>query len=414
MNHIITASQIDRHSNHRQAFDLALFGFGCIGRGLWAVLNETQGVRGKIVRICVRQRDKPRPLGAEYFTFDAQEIFASNVSVIVELIDRADDAWHIVRQALEQGKSVVSANKKMIAEHFAELIALQQQTGAALLYEGAACGSIPIIRNLEEYYDNDTLTDLTAICNGTTNYILSRMYRDASEFDRILADAQRLGFAESDPTLDIDGWDAKYKLLILTGHAFGLILKPEEIVNVGIRQVCAADLAFAREKGYKIQLLARSYRRSDGMVISYVLPAFIDSQHPFYYVHDEFNAVSLTAAFAERQLFVGKGAGGYPTAAAVLSDLSALNYGYRYSYNKCLQSDEVAFTLDERIRVFVRYTSSSTLVQELDFNPIQIRYHSSSYNYLIGYLHLGQVHALQERLRSEQVLIALWPDESAD
>ena len=409
MNPQLIAPQFQSKPAQRIAFDIGLFGFGCIGQGLWGVLNETQGVTGRIARICVRQPDKARPLDGHHFIFDADQLLSSELPVVVELIDRADDAWDIVREALKRGKSVVSANKKMIAEHFEELIALQSETGAALLYEGSACGSIPIIRNLEEYYDNDALTDLTAICNGTTNYILSRMYREGSEFSQVLADAQRLGFAESDPTLDIDGWDAKYKLLILTGHAFGLILRPEDILNIGIRQVGAADLAFAREKGLKIQLLARSYRRADGQVVSYVLPAFIDSSHPFFYVQDEFNAVSLTAAFAERQLFVGKGAGGYPTAAAVLSDLSALNHGYRYEYKKYQQDGQAQQASDELLRVFFRFGTSNPFVESVEFDRIYIQYQSQGYNYLIGDLRLSHIFSLQDRFRSESVLLALWP-----
>jgi homoserine dehydrogenase len=154
---------------------LGLFGFGVVGQGLYDVLHKTKGINAEVVRICVKHKDKPRPIDAGYFTFEKDDILNDNtLDVVVEMIDNADEAFDIVSTALKNGKSVVSANKKMISEHFQELYDLQRKHNVSFLYEASACGSIPVIRNLEEYYDNDLLESFEGICNGTTNYILTK------------------------------------------------------------------------------------------------------------------------------------------------------------------------------------------------------------------------------------------------
>jgi homoserine dehydrogenase len=177
----------------------------------------------------------------------------------------------LFRPPLRKGKAVVSANKKMIAEHFAELLQLQKEFGVPLLYEGACCASIPIIRNLEEYYDNDMLTAVEGIFNGSTNYILTRMFEENCSFEAALKEAQEKGFAESDPALDVEGYDAKYKLSIILAHAFGLPVEPERVFNHGITHLSDFDLQYAREKGYRIKLVA-GCRKFGEQVFATVFP----------------------------------------------------------------------------------------------------------------------------------------------
>jgi homoserine dehydrogenase len=313
---------------------IGMFGYGVVGHGLYDVLHKTKGLNAEIVRIAVKHPDKKRDLPAELFTFDKNDILNDDtLDVVVELIDNADEAFDIVSTALKKGKAVVSANKKLIAEHLQELYDLQQKHNVPFLYEGSVCGSIPIIRNLEEYYDNDLLDSLEGICNGTTNYILTKTSEENLSYDDALKGAQQLGFAESNPTLDVKGFDAKFKLTILTLHTFGLIVKPENIFNFGIQNLSVADSTYAREKGFKIKLIAHTYR-TDDKVVSYVIPKFIKPDDLFYNVRNEFNAVQLGAAFSDKQFFLGKGAGSYPTGSAVLSDIAALNHHYRYEYKK--------------------------------------------------------------------------------
>lgn len=391
---------------------LGLFGFGCVGQGLYGVLNETRGIEAPIAKIAVKNRDKQRPIGPENFTYHAPELLQNpELNVIVELIDTADEAFEIVRSALTNGKAVVTANKKMVAEHLEELVALQQEHNVPLLYEASCAGSIPIIRNLEEYYDNDLLSGLSGILNGTCNYILSRMFNEGVAYEDVLQEAQRLGFAESDPTLDVDGFDAKYKLVILTTHAFGVFQQPEAVLNVGIRGVRAADFQFAREKGYKLQLVATSVKVAENQIASFVLPQFVAADHLLYGVDREFNGIIVEAGFAEQQFFVGKGAGSYPTASAVLSDVSALRYNYRYQYNKVRQADNLAPTTDVPLRVYLRYTPGQAIADELPFQEIAVRHNSSNLNYVVGDILLSDLLQQADELRKGEVFLGLMPEQ---
>jgi homoserine dehydrogenase len=332
---------------------LGLFGFGCVGQGLYHVLDETPGIKAEIKKICVKHKNKPRPLSEDLFTFDPSDVLNDpEIDVVVELIDDANAAFDIVRTALKMEKAVVTANKKMLAEHLEEIYDLQQQYGKPVLYEGSVCGSIPIIRNLEEYYDNDLLTGIEGIFNGSTNYILTKVFEERSSYTEALKTAQQLGFAESDPSLDVKGFDPKFKLVIAIAHTFGVFVKPEEIINIGIDRISDIDLKFARDNCYAIRLIARAFKVNN-QVFGFVAPQFIESTHPLYAVRNEYNAVQVQSAFAEQQLFVGKGAGSYPTGSAVLSDISALTYDYRYEYKKLHQIHDIKFSNGLIVEAFV-------------------------------------------------------------
>ncbi len=374
---------------------LGVFGFGVVGQGLYDVLHKTKGINAEVAKICVKHKDKPRPIGMEYFTFDKDEILNDDsLDAVIELIDNADEAFDIVSAALKKGKAVVSANKKMIAEHLTELYELQQKHNVSFLYEASVCGGIPIIRNLEEYYDNDLLSSLEGICNGTTNYILTKTSDEGLTYDAALKQAQELGFAESNPTLDVKGFDAKFKLVILVNHTFGLFVKPDDIFNFGIQNLSAADSTYAREKGYKIKLIAHTYR-TDNKIVAYVLPKFIREHDWFYEVRNEFNAVQLGAAFSDKQFFLGKGAGGHPTGSAVLSDISALSYNYRYEYKKIKQNGAIPFSNEHALNLYIRF-SDEKIIAELDVHDISERFTSSSARYVIGKVKLSRL--LQAKL----------------
>lgn len=370
---------------------IGVFGYGVVGHGLYDVLKQTKGLNAEIVRIVVKHRDKKRDLPVEFFSYDKNDILNDDtLDVVVELIDNADEAYDIVSTALKKGKAVVSASKKMIAEHLQELYDLQQKHNAPFLYEASVCGSIPVIRNLEEYYDNDLLGSLEGICNGTTNYILTKTSEENLSYDDALRQAQQLGFAESNPTLDVKGYDAKFKLVILTLHTFGLVVKPEDIFNFGIQNLSVADSTYAREKGFKIKLIAHTYRTPDNKVVSYVIPRFIKPHDLFYDVRNEFNAVQLGAAFSDKQFFLGKGAGSYPTGSAVLSDIAALSYNYRYEYKKVRQNGKVPFSNNHDLTLYIRYSHDSIL-EELDVHDISQRFTSNDTKYVIGKVNLSKL-----------------------
>ncbi|MBL0742423.1 homoserine dehydrogenase [Chryseolinea lacunae] len=393
------------HTKHRH-LKLGLFGFGCVGQGLYHVLDETPGIKAEIKKICVKTKNKERPLSEDLFTFSKEEILNDpEIDVVVELIDDANAAFDIVKTALQNGKAVVTANKKMLAEHLEEIYLLQKQTGKAVLYEGAVCGSIPILRNLEEYYDNDLLTGIEGIFNGSTNYILTKVFEERKSYADALQKAQELGFAESDPSLDVKGFDPKFKLVVAIAHTFGVFVKPEDVINIGIDRISDLDLKFARDNGYGIKLIARAFK-IENKVFGFVAPQFIESTHPLYAVRNEYNAVQVQSAFAEQQLFVGKGAGSYPTGSAVLSDISALTYDYQYEYKKLHQLHNLKFSNGLTVEAFVSF-DEGTNISMSDFEQLQSGYASNGKQYMVGKVSLEK---LQEWSTWDGVGVILAPN----
>lgn len=373
----------------RKKLNIGLFGFGCVGFGLYEVLQKTPGLKANIKNICVKDKNKKREIGAENFTFNKEDIFNDpEINVIVELIDDADAAYEIVTTALKSGKAVVSANKKMIAEHFEELLELQRKHNVPLLYEAACCASIPIIRNLEEYYDNDLLESIQGIVNGSTNYILTKTFKDNLSYEDALKEAQEKGFAESNPILDTGGFDAKYKLLILLAHSFGYIAKPNDLLNIGINNIGGLELKYAREKGLKIKLVAQAFKNADGNISAFVIPKFVDAEDRLFNVDDVFNGVITKTSFADEQFFVGKGAGAHPTASAVLSDISALSYDYQYEYKKIAQQENLSLSDDVNLKVFLRHSVKDVVVLKEKFLNIDESYLNQESGYITGIISL--------------------------
>jgi homoserine dehydrogenase len=389
----------------REKLRIGLFGYGCVGQGLHDVLNSSKGFKADIVKICVKDRTKKRRIDMSNFTYDKDEILNdSSINLIVELIDDADEAFKIVTTAMKSGKNVVTANKMMVAKHFKELVEMQRKYKVSLLYEASAGASIPIIRNLEEYYDNELLHSLRGILNGTTNYILTKMHNEGIPYDVALKEAQGKGFAESDPTLDVDGWDAKYKLCIITGHAYGLFLDPDEVFHYGIRGISGFDIQYAKEKGFKIKLVPYVGKTNESTITSFVLPRFISADKYLYNVDNEYNGVITEAAFADKQFFSGKGAGGHATGSAVLSDISANSYGYRYEYKKYQQGTVSNYTRNHKLEIYLRYKDEKD--RELfGFEEVSEYFSGKFSRYVIGVVNLERLFALREQLGSLDVFI---------
>lgn len=390
---------------------IGLFGFGCVGQGLYDIIEKTS-FPAEIVKICVKNPDKPRSIPLDYFTFDKKDLLENeDINIIVELIDDAEQAYLIVKEALKSGKDVVTANKKMVAEHLKEMVDIQKETGSSLLYEASVCGSIPIIRNLAEYYDNELLYSLSGIFNGSSNYILSKVIQENLSYQDALKQAQDLGFAETDPTLDVGGFDPKYKLCILTAHAYGILISPEDVFNYGIHGLSEHDIRFAQEKGYKIKLLASVERIHDQDITLYVMPFFIPEQHYLYYVEQEYNGVIVEAAFSDKQVFVGKGAGGHPTGSAVLSDISALRYDYRYAYRKHREGKPIKYTRSVKMEIYLRYEEEAD-IQLFDFEDIIEKYQGKSSSYVIGTVSLDKLFSILPEIREKNLFIANTGKES--
>lgn len=392
--------------------NIGLFGFGTVGKGLYDVLKKIQPENVSIVKVCVRNVAKHSAEAPELeFTSNADDIFTdSRINFIVELIDDAEAAYGIVKRALQAKIPVVSGNKKMLAQHIQGMIQLQRDNDTALLYDASACGSIPVIRNLEEYYDNDLLISVKGILNGSSNFILSKIFNEGMNYAEALKLAQDLGFAESDPTLDIGGWDSLFKLIIITIHAFGVYVEPEQIFTFGIGNMNEHDIQFAHEKRRRVKLVGWAEKVDEDKLVLSVMPHLLSKQKYIYSVEDEFNGVVIKGLFYYKQFMFGQGAGGFPTGSAVLSDITAQLYDYRYQYKKLQSQHQLHFTNDYKVRIYYRYDSPATL-NLLEFSTIHESYYSDTYKYVVGDIELSQLQAQAKSLRESNVFVCLYPED---
>lgn len=392
--------------------NIGLFGFGTVGKGLYDVLKKIQPENVSIVKVCVRNVAKHSAEAPELeFTSNADDIFTDpRINFIVELIDDAEAAYGIVKRALQAKIPVVSGNKKMLARHIQEMIQLQRDNDTALLYDASACGSIPVIRNLEEYYDNDLLISVKGILNGSSNFILSKIFNEGMNYAEALKLAQDLGFAESDPTLDIGGWDSLFKLIIITIHAFGVYVEPEQIFTFGISNMNEHDIQFAHEKRRRVKLVGWAEKVDEDKLVLSVMPHLLSKQKYIYSVEDEFNGVVIKGLFYYKQFMFGQGAGGFPTGSAVLSDITAQLYDYRYQYKKLQSPHQLHFTNDYKVRIYYRYDSPATL-NLLEFSTIHESYYSDTYKYVVGDIELSQLQAQAQSLRESNVFVCLYPED---
>lgn len=390
---------------------IGLFGFGTVGQGVYQVLGQTKNAHAEICKICVRNLNKPRKVHVptELLTDREEDIFADNsINLIVELVDDAQASYRIVTTALKKGIPVVSGNKTMIARHLPELIELQRTHNSALLYDASSCGSIPVIRNLEEYYDNDLLLEVKGILNGSTNYILSRVFDHGESYEAALKRAQELGFAESDPTFDIGGYDALFKLIIITVHALGRFVPAEEVFTVGISNIHDNDIKYAREKGTKIKLVAQVAKVSDSAFTMFVMPELVEKSKYIYSVDDEYNGVVIRGEYYDRQFMFGKGAGGFPTASSILSDIMSRLYDYKYAYKKMSYVDRPKYTTDIALRVYIRFRTTE-ITTLLKFNKIHELHLTTKDNYVIGDISLSDLIEHRELFDQPDVFIANIP-----
>ncbi|HUB52720.1 MAG TPA: homoserine dehydrogenase [Terracidiphilus sp.] len=309
---------------------IAIFGFGTVGSSVARILVESkpQGLELTHVfnRNVARKRADWVPAGVVW-SEDADAVLASDVDVIVELAGGLDPAGSWVRKALAAGKSVVTANKKLIAFHGNDLERLAQEKGGHLKYGAAVAGGIPVIPGLEQGLAGDRIQRIEGILNGTCNFILSKMEAGA-EYAPVLAEAQAKGYAEADPTEDVGGFDARAKLAILMRLALRVQIDPEEIVPRPITEVSAVDFSYARDLGCTIRQIARA-EENDGVIAATVGPMLVSQRSPLAWSQGTENMVIASGRYGGDVVFSGHGAGGHPTAVAVVSDLLALAHGSR-------------------------------------------------------------------------------------
>jgi len=314
----------------RDEVRVGILGFGIVGGGVYEVLTRhadaiTQrvGVPVRVARVAdidwAREREVQAP--EELRTTDAAEVYAGgDIDIVVETIGGTQPALEFVLAAIEHGKSVVTSNKELMAKHGAEILDAAAAQGVDVEFEGAVGGTIPVIRALKESLEANEIQEVTGILNGTTNYILTRMTREGLPFDEVLADAQRLGYAEADPTNDVEGIDAKYKIAILAAIAFGGRVNVDDISSEGIRGIAPTDIDYATQMGYAIKLLATARRDGEALDIR-VHPALVPMSHPLAQVNGVFNAIWVVGDACDQVMLYGRGAGALPTGSAVAGDV---------------------------------------------------------------------------------------------
>lgn len=311
--------------------NVALLGFGTVGQGTYELLTKNQelianrsGVAIKVKRIFVRNVDKYKEYelaNETSFTTDFQEILNDeSIQIVVEVMGGTDFAAQCVEQCLAAGKNVATANKDLLADQGPYLLDLASKNKVDLRYEASVLGGIPIIRTLYESLGGNKITELIGILNGTTNFILSNMTEKGAGYEEVLKEAQELGFAEADPTSDVEGYDAARKLAILSSIAFNRKLFFDDVNCEGITRIDATDIAFGKEFGYTIKLLGIAKETKKGISLN-VHPAFIDSHHPLASVRGSYNALYVKGNGIDDAMFYGRGAGSLPTGSSVVSDI---------------------------------------------------------------------------------------------
>jgi homoserine dehydrogenase len=320
---------IETRKDRQMALRVGLIGLGTVGQSVARLLTNGRDRHARLVRVCTRPDGRPRPgwlSPSVGWTSRFESLLEPDVDVVVELVGGIEPARGWVERALRAGKSVVTANKQLVAEHGSEILSLAARQRCAFRFEGAVAGGVPVIRAVQDGLAGDRLVSITGILNGTCNYILTRMEHDRWTFAEALGDAKARGYAEADPAADVDGLDARAKLAILCSVGFGIRVHPSEIPCASIAGVTADDLARAHASGCTIRQVSRAERvdgRPDRVTAS-VGPALVALDGPFARAQGCQNVVVVNGEFGGETVFAGQGAGGDPTAVAVVSDLLAI------------------------------------------------------------------------------------------
>lgn len=312
----------------RSVVRVGLLGCGTVGGSFCELVAAQQSdiesrskLKLEITAVAVRDLDADRPVAQELLTLDPRAVATSpDVDVVVETMGGIEPTREIVLAALAAGKPVVTANKELLAHHGAELYAAADAAGVDLLFEASVAAGIPLIRPLRESLAGEKISRIMGILNGTTNYILSQMTEHGADYSDALAEAQQLGFAEADPTADVEGHDAGSKVSILATLAFGQTVTGSDVFTEGMSQITSEDISNAARLDHVIKLLGIVEMCDDGRIAARVHPAMVPKTHPLASVRDSFNAVYVEGAGVDQLMFYGRGAGGYPTAAMMLGD----------------------------------------------------------------------------------------------
>jgi homoserine dehydrogenase len=325
-----------------KAISIGLLGLGTVGCGVVKIIKNHQdklihqvGCPVVVKKILVQDLHKTRPVEVDMkvLTSNAEEIlFDEEIDVVIEVMGGVQDTKDYLITALRQGKHVVTANKDLMALHGSELLTVASEHGCDLFYEASVAGGIPILRGLVDGLASDRITQLMGIVNGTTNYILTKMSEEGRSYDEVLKEAQELGFAEADPTSDVEGLDAARKMTILATLGFSMHIDLEDVQVSGISQVTDEDLSYGKQLGYTMKLIGYAHREGEKVEVS-VAPTFLSNNHPLASVQNEYNAVYVYGEAVGETMFYGPGAGSLPTATAIVSDLVGVMKNLRLGVN---------------------------------------------------------------------------------
>jgi homoserine dehydrogenase len=315
----------------QEKLKIGLLGLGTVGSGVPTILQEHQekisqvtGMEVLVSKALVRDEDEKKRQADRFdiqLTTDIDEIINDDeIKIVVELIGKVEPAKTFITKALKNGKHIVTANKDLLAQHGSELVALAQENQCDLYYEASVAGGIPILRTIANSLAADNIQKVLGIVNGTTNYMLTQMVSEKKAYDQALQEAQELGFAESDPTNDVDGIDAAYKMVILSQFAFGMNIELNQVDTRGIRGLSLDDVEMAAHLGYEVKLIGSS-ENIDGSIAVEVGPMLVAKAHPIASVRNEFNAVFIESSGVGESMYYGPGAGAKPTATSVVSDI---------------------------------------------------------------------------------------------
>lgn len=349
---------------------IGLLGFGNVGTGVFKILEKNgeeigqrEGIKPVISKILVRDIHKKRSLMVEpsLFTDDIHDIVDDpEISVVAEFMGGTDPARDYVVAALNKHKTVVTANKELMAKHWHELEKTAKSNEAGLYYEASVAGGIPVIKVMNESLQANRVQEIMGIINGTTNYIFTKMSEDGASFSSVLKEAQRLGYAEPDPTADVEGYDAMYKLSILSSIAFHTRVHVKDVHREGISGITVEDIQYGKEFGFVIKLLAIA-KRKGSLVEARVHPTFIPANHPLASVRDSFNAIFIKGDAIGNLMLYGRGAGDMPTGSAIISDIITAchqigKHRYATFFNEERTPEPVNIQDDWETEFFVRLT----------------------------------------------------------
>lgn len=360
-----------------KTINIALLGFGTVGSGVYNAIKSNEEKLKKefnanliIKKILVSDKTKKRAedINPNIFTDNFTDVITDDIDLVVEVMGSMDFAKKCILAAFERGKHVVSANKDLIATYGQELYKAAYENNCFFMYEASVCGGIPILRVINNHLFGEKIEKITGIMNGTTNYILSKMYQEGLEYKDVLSEAQRLGYAEADPTSDVEGYDSARKVAILSSLCFNTYVTFKDVYTEGITNITKQDISYAKKMGYNIKLLGVS-KENDGKIEAYIYPAFIPNTCQISNVKDAYNAVYLKSNLLGESMYYAKGAGSLPTASAVLSDI--VNIVKNMSLNLPVERLDRNFEKKEILsidEIFTKYYLRISLKSNIDIS----------------------------------------------